>query len=122
MLISRGRYFCNPTNQPKPARSRRILPEFAREEFKKIELLCTEYKGLSMTQELEIFQRVQLGMRLSNAESFRATRGVWQDLAKQYVREFSDVVNCKLRIQRGKAVFPINYTQWSGINVLLSFG
>lgn len=63
-----------------------------------MELLCTEYKGLSRKQELEIFQRVQLGKPLSQAEAFRATEGDWQDLARFYEEEFSDVVNCKLII------------------------
>lgn len=72
---------------------RNILPESAKEEFKRIELLCTEYRGLSQTQELEIFQRVQLGVRLSQAEAFRATRGVWQDLAKIYEKDFSNVID-----------------------------
>lgn len=75
-----------------------VLPESARAEFRKIELLCTEYKGLSRKQELEIFQRVQLGKPLSQAEAFRATEGGWQDLARFYENEFADVISCKLII------------------------
>ena len=58
-----------------------------------IEILCTEYRGLTETQEIELFQRVQLGKPLTQAEAFRATQGAWQDFAKMYERDFADVVN-----------------------------
>jgi hypothetical protein len=59
----------------------------------KIEVLCTEYKGLTQTQEIELFQRVQLGKPLTQAEAFRATQGSWQEFAKLYEKDFADVVN-----------------------------
>ena len=63
----------------------------------RIELLCTEYKGLTERQEIELFQRVQLGKPLSQAEAFRATQGSWQAFAKLYERDFADVMNCGLQ-------------------------
>lgn len=59
----------------------------------KIEVLCTEYKGLSQTQEIELFQRVQLGKPLTQSEAFRATQGSWQEFAKLYEKDFADVVH-----------------------------
>lgn len=58
-------------------------------------MLCTEYKGLTEAQEIELFQRVQLGTPLTKAEAFRATQGSWQDFAKQYEKDFADVIGCK---------------------------
>lgn len=58
-------------------------------------MLCTEYKGLTESQEIELFQRVQLGTPLTKAEAFRATQGSWQNFAKQYEKEFHDVISCK---------------------------
>ena len=58
-------------------------------------MLCTEYKGLTESQEIELFQRVQLGKPLTKAEAFRATQGSWQQLAKLYEKEFADVIDCK---------------------------
>lgn len=72
-----------------------VLPESAKDEFKGIEVLCTEYKGLTERQEIELFQRVQLGKPLTKAEAFRATQGSWQEFAKLYERDFPSVVNCK---------------------------
>lgn len=69
------------------------LPESARDEFKSIEILCTEYKGLSERQEIELFQRVQLGKPLSRAEALRATEGGWQEHAKLYESKFANVTN-----------------------------
>lgn len=92
---SGARYFCAPPGPPRQGPRRKILPEAAREEFKRIELLCTEYKGLTERQEIELFQRVQLGKPLSQAEAFRATQGSWQEFAKLYERDFGDVINRK---------------------------
>lgn len=82
---------------PKYRKSRKvnILPDSARDEFKAIEVLCTEYKGLTQSQEIELFQRVQLGKPLTKAEAFRATQGSWQEHAKLYEKDFADVINCK---------------------------
>ena len=66
-----------------------------KEEFKKKDLLCCEYKDLTEVQEREIFQRVQLGMALTDAEAFRATKGVWQKFAQLYEEDFPNVINRK---------------------------
>ena len=67
-----------------------------KEEFKKKDLLCCEYKDLTEVQEREIFQRVQLGMALTDAEAFRATKGAWQKFAQLYEEDFPNVINRKL--------------------------
>lgn len=96
VLTLATRYFCLPPNVNTQGPKKKILPEAAKEEFRSIEILCTEYKGLTERQEIELFQRVQLGKPLSQAEAFRATQGSWQDFAKLYERDFENVVNCKL--------------------------
>ena len=93
-----ARYFRDdrdPDNDGRPLRGNRkkVLPDAVRERFMNIEILCTEYRGLTETQEIELFQRVQLGKPLTQAEAFRATQGAWQDFAKMYERDFADVVN-----------------------------
>lgn len=91
--LTEFRYFSAPPGKRRSKLS--ILPESARQEFKEIEVLCTEYKGLTKSQEIELFQRVQLGKPLTRAEAFRATQGGWQDFAKSYENEFADVINRK---------------------------
>ncbi len=86
------RYFQKPRGRNREVN---VLPESARDEFKSIEILCTEYKGLSERQEIELFQRVQLGKPLSRAEALRATEGGWQEFAKLYETKFANVTNCK---------------------------
>ncbi|KAI9701288.1 MAG: hypothetical protein M1836_001958 [Candelina mexicana] len=77
-----------------PVRSSRlILPEIAKEQFRKKELVCYEFNQLSHEQEEDLFQRVQKGMQLSPAEKFRATRGPWQTFAIMYENDFPAVVN-----------------------------
>lgn len=97
LLKSYPRYFRDDSREgesaPRRGKRKLILPDAAREEFMKIEVLCTEYKDLTETQEIELFQRVQLGKPLTQAEAFRATQGSWQDFAKLYERDFADVVN-----------------------------
>ena len=78
---------------PLKGNKKKVLPDAARESFMKIEILCTEYRGLTQTQEIELFQRVQLGKPLTQAEAFRATQGSWQEFGKLYERDFADVVN-----------------------------
>ena len=78
---------------PLKGNRKKLLSDAAREAFMKIEILCTEYRGLTETQEIELFQRVQLGKPLTSAEAFRATQGSWQEFSKLYEKDFSDVVN-----------------------------
>jgi hypothetical protein len=90
-----------------------------KEEFRRIELLCTEYKGLTERQEIELFQRVQLGKPLSQAEAFRATQGSWQEFAKLYERDFSDVINRKATLYIPQ--IQTDLLQWSNSTVLPDF-
>ena len=92
------RYFCDvqeidENGIPIKRHKRKVLSDGAREAFMRIEILCTEYRGLTETQEIELFQRVQLGKPLTSAEAFRATQGSWQQFAKLYEKDFADVVN-----------------------------
>lgn len=96
---SLSRYFQKPRGRNREVNE---LPESARDEFKSIEILCTEYKGLSERQEIELFQRVQLGKPLSRAEALRATEGGWQEHAKFYESKFANVTNCKCLLLLGE--------------------
>ncbi len=98
VLKKHPRYFCDDREKdengtPRKGNQKKVLPDTARENFMKIEVLCTEYRGLTETQEIELFQRVQLGKPLTQAEAFRATQGSWQEFAKLYEKDFADVVH-----------------------------
>lgn len=71
------------------------MPDSQKQAFDKKALVCVEYKDLSQQQEIELFQRVQLGKPLTKAETFRASQGAWQDLAKTFESEYAEVINCK---------------------------
>lgn len=71
-----------------------ILPDSVKQEFLSKTLICTEYKGISEREEREIFQRVQRGIPLTQAEAFRATQGVWQAFAQMYEVDYAPVLNC----------------------------
>ena len=77
------------------AKNKPILPEAKRQEFGNKHLLCVEYMDLTQTQEIELFQRVQLGKPLTKAETFKASQGVWQDLARVFEVDYAEVVNRK---------------------------
>lgn len=90
-------WFCEntPAYMNREGRRKLILGAIAKQEFMKTLVLCIEYRDLSQRQETELFQRVQLGKQLSQAESFRAKLGSWQNLARLYEEEFSDVIKCE---------------------------
>ncbi|KAI9813538.1 MAG: hypothetical protein M1832_006269 [Thelocarpon impressellum] len=69
----------------------RILPNDVKAEFRQKSLVCYEFRGLSRSQEEDLFQRVQKGMALNYAEKFRATKGPWQELASLYKEDFKKV-------------------------------
>ncbi len=119
VLTLDARYFCAPPGPNRQGPRKKILPESVKEEFRKIELLCTEYKGLTERQEIELFQRVQLGKPLSQAEAFRATQGSWQEFAKLYERDFSDVINRKATLYIPR--IETDLLQWSNNTVLPDF-
>ena len=85
-------YFCDPVLRKGVGRRKNLLSEEEKENFLNMNILCTEYSNLSQTQEIELFQRVQLGKPLTKAEAFRATQGAWQDFARLYEEDFADVV------------------------------
>jgi len=90
-------YYCYPTDAKGNInhRSRRILPESVKEEFRLKELICYELLDLSRSQEEDLFSRVQLGVQLTVAEKLRATAGTWHELVKVFETKFSSVVECK---------------------------
>ena len=80
---------------PVGAKHKRVLPEHQKQDFGNKHLLCVEYVDLTQTQEIELFQRVQLGKPLTKAETFKASQGPWQDLGRKFEVDYADVVNCK---------------------------
>ena len=93
------RYFTTPVNEDGSvmvnAKNKPILSEAKRQEFGNSILLCVEYMDLTQTQEIELFQRVQLGKPLTKAETFKASQGAWQDLARAFEVDYAEVVNSK---------------------------
>ena len=77
------------------AKNKPVLPEEQQQIFGNKNLLCVEYMDLTQTQEIELFQRVQLGKPLTKAETFKASQGPWQDLARVFEVDYADVVNRK---------------------------
>ncbi|KAI9721301.1 MAG: hypothetical protein M1812_002463 [Candelaria pacifica] len=75
------------------SKTKLILPERMKQEFRKKSIVCYEFMNLSHEQEEDLFQRVQKGVQLTPAEKFRATRGTWQSFAIMYEQDFPTVVN-----------------------------
>lgn len=76
-------------------KGKNVLPDEAKAEFESLELLCMEYKELSQSKEIELFQRVQEGKPLTAAESLKATVGPWQEFARLFEEDYADVMGCK---------------------------
>ena len=95
------------------AKNKPILPDIQKQDFGNKHLLCVEYVDLTQTQEIELFQRVQLGKPLTKAETFKASQGPWQDLGRQFEVDYADVVNCKLERYLGlhKLTVPSTKTE-----------
>lgn len=81
------------------AKHKPILPDKKKQEFNDKHLLCVEYVDLTQTQEIELFQRVQLGKPLTKAETFKASQGPWQDLARVFEVDYAEVVNRKWQFE-----------------------
>ena len=77
------------------AKSKLVLPDAQKQLFGKKAIVCVEYKDLSQQQEIELFQRVQLGKPLTRAETFRASQGKWQDLARVFEQDYAEVISRK---------------------------
>jgi hypothetical protein len=58
-------------------------------------LYVVEYTNLDFDQELELFNRVQKGMALNQAERLQGQAGPWPKLISLYVNDFSSVAACK---------------------------
>lgn len=104
-------YYTTPTKEdgsqiPK-AETKSILPAGQKELFAKKALLCVEYKDLTPQQEIELFQRVQLGKPLTKAEVFRASQGKWQDLARVFEREYAEVINLSRQNNRASGFWAV---------------
>lgn len=92
------RFYTRPTNEDgskKRGTKPLLLPDVQRQLFGRKAIVCVEYKDLSQQQEIELFQRVQLGKPLTRAETFRASQGSWQDLAKSFESDYKEVFNRK---------------------------
>ena len=97
------RYYTTPSNDDGSRKANvslnRVLPDDKKQFFGRKALVCVEYKDLSQQQEIELFQRVQLGKPLTKAETFRASQGVWQDLAKTFETDYAEVIGRKRQHQ-----------------------
>jgi len=100
---SKGAKWYYVHNGEKPAK-KNILPESIRNEFRRKELLCIEYKELARAQEEDMFARVQLGMGLSAAEKLDAATGPWRDFAHQIMDKYPHVMEL-LNGERKKGKF-----------------
>ncbi|KAI5816576.1 hypothetical protein BZA77DRAFT_57504 [Pyronema omphalodes] len=89
-------------DSPNARGKRNLLPEKARRDFLKTELLCAEYSDLDRVQEEEMFSRVQLGVPLTPAEKLRATTGPWQMFATELQKKFSDLITGVIDDKRAK--------------------
>lgn len=76
-------------------KGKNVLSDEARREFEELEILCMEYKELSQSKEIELFQRVQEGKPLTAAESLKATVGPWQEFARLFEVDYADVMGRK---------------------------
>lgn len=93
--LNGGKWYFDHKNGAEISRRRHVWPKKNQEDFKAKEFLCYEYEGLTPEQEEDLFARVQKGIPLNPAEKLRATSGPWQDLAKRFEVEFTEVVNRK---------------------------
>lgn len=90
------RYFCHPTVGGEQVDSHHnIMPQAVKDFFRNRRLCCYEYEELSKDTEENMFQLVQRGIALTPAEKMRAMSTEWAAFAKQYVEDYSIVVNCR---------------------------
>ena len=91
-----SRYYTKPVNEDGSAmigaKNKLVLPDKQKHDFASKHLLCVEYMDLTQTQEIELFQRVQLGKPLTKAETFKASQGMWQDLGRKFEEEYADIL------------------------------
>lgn len=98
-------YFCDPNADDR--RQRRLLLSTAmKQDFLNTRILHTDYLNQPIDRQIDTFTRVQHGKSLTVAESFRATQGPWQDLAREFENRYSDVVKRK-PYDRPKVLSPV---------------
>ncbi|RDB22009.1 hypothetical protein Hypma_011065 [Hypsizygus marmoreus] len=61
----------------------KLMSEAQRNRFNDSSFVCVEYNTLNVSEEREIFQRVQLGVALSPAERLKAINGSYADLVRK---------------------------------------
>lgn len=85
-------WYCETDGKQK----RKILSDKQKDYFRNLEMLCVEYSELELTQEEELFSRVQMGMELRPAEKLRARSGLWQAFALEIENEYPDLMASQL--------------------------
>ena len=85
-------WYCETDGKQK----RKILSDKQKDYFRNLEMLCVEYSELELTQEEELFSRVQMGMELRPAEKLRARSGLWQTFALEIETEYPDLMASQL--------------------------
>ncbi|ORY62721.1 hypothetical protein BCR35DRAFT_194741 [Leucosporidium creatinivorum] len=91
-------HYRSPPGKPKVA-----LSKAARAEFDALELRYVAYDSLTDDQERELFQRIQLGQRLSSGQKYKAVAGLYADWITSLVGRYLDkstTVSFKPRIAR----------------------
>lgn len=96
-------YFCHPTdkNGAETTSNHNIMPSVAKDFIENKRLCCYFYKDLPQDIEENMFQLVQRGVPLTPAEKMRAMSTEWATFAKQYVEDYSIVVNLSKNTRAG---------------------
>ena len=90
-----SRYFATKESQGRTNRRSTLLPPEVRDRFLGRELVCNEWINLPRPLEEDLFARVQMGVRLNEAEKLRAASGHWQALGEEFVSNYPLVQSCK---------------------------
>ncbi|UZJ56424.1 hypothetical protein CBS101457_005744 [Exobasidium rhododendri] len=94
--------------------SPKCLSQSKRDAFAQIQINCVEYNELNDDTEHEMFQRVQLGMQLSQGEKLAAKKGPWTDFSRELIKRFIDphrdyYAKSILKLDRGKDFLFLGY-------------
>lgn len=94
MIDGKKHFFMDPEAERdhRPS-TKRLLKESVKIKFLLENFHCVEYQRLSQSQEIDMFQRVQMGRPLTKAENLRSTQGKWQMLARCYEHRYAEVVD-----------------------------
>ena len=80
----------------KTAKEKLVLSKEIQERFMEQRIVVYSYRDLAEDEQIDLFQRVQLGKALTKGEIMQATEGKWQEYAKKIEADYGDVINCKL--------------------------